>query len=86
MLQMLAAFSWKTRPLLYGHLGRHGLKSSTRQRDPNKQWCTGYPYGHGKDYVDIKFTVPFQYKPLVLKCNFKIAVNNNCSTNMRVTL
>ena len=44
------------------------------------------PYGRGKDFVDIKFTFPFQYKPLVLKRHFKIAVNKNHSTTIRVTL
>ena len=44
------------------------------------------PYGRGKGYADIKFTVPFQYKPLVLKRNFKIAVNKKCSTTIRVPL
>ena len=33
----------------------------------------GDPYGHGKGDVDIKFTLQFQYKPQVLKRNFKIA-------------
>ena len=37
-------------------------------------------YGRGKGFVDIKFTVPFQYKPLVLKRNFKIAINKTSST------
>ena len=37
----------------------------------------------GKGFVDIRFTVPFQYKPLQeLKHYFKIAVNKNCSTTI----
>ena len=39
-----------------------------------------------KSFVDIKLTVPFQYKPLVLKRNFKIAVNKSCSWTIQVTL
>ena len=35
---------------------------------------------------DLPFTVPFHYKPLVLKRNFKIPVNKNCSTTIQVTL
>ena len=31
--------------------------------------------GRGGVFVEIKFIVPFQYKPQVLKHNFKIAVN-----------
>ena len=46
----------------------------------------GNPYGPGKGFVDIKFTLLFQYKPLVLKHDFKIAVNKICSTITRVTL
>ena len=41
------------------------------------------PYGRGKSFVDIKLTVPI---PLVLKRNFKAAVNKNCSKTIRVTL
>ena len=45
----------------------------------------GDPFGRGKVFVEIKFTVPFHYKPLVLNCK-KIAVNKSCSTTMQVTL
>jgi len=46
----------------------------------------GDPYGCGQGFVDIKFTVPFQYKPLVLRGNFKIAGNKNCSMTIVVIL
>ena len=46
----------------------------------------GDPFGRGKGFVGIKFSVPFQYKPLVLKRNFKMGVNKNHSMTIRVTL
>ena len=46
----------------------------------------GDPYGRGKDNVDIKFVVLFQYKPLVLKRNFKIAINKKSFTTIGVSL
>ena len=54
--------------------------------DGSNKYTQGDQYGHGKGYVDIKFTVPFQHKLLVLKRNFKIAVNKNSSMTIRVTL
>ena len=39
-----------------------------------------------KAMIDIKFTLQFQYKPQVLKRNFKIAVNINCFATIRATL
>ena len=41
----------------------------------NMHKIQGDPYGRGKGFVDIKFTVSFQYKPLLLIRKFKIAVN-----------
>ena len=46
----------------------------------------GDPYVRGKGFVGIKFTIPFQYKPLILKRNFKMGVNKNYSMTIRVTL
>ena len=56
------------------------------QRSVHSGSVLGDPYGCGKCFVGIKFTVLFQYRPLVLKCNFKIAVNKNHSMTIRVTL
>ena len=46
----------------------------------------GDPYGRGIVFVDIKFTVPRQYKLLILKRNFHRGVSKNFSTTIWVTL
>ena len=46
----------------------------------------GGPIGHGKFFVDIKFTVSFQYRPRLLNRNFQIVVIKNFSTTTWATL
>ena len=47
----------------------------------------GGPRGRGKFFVDIKFTVLFQYRPrLLLNRNFQIVVIKNFSTTTWATL
>ena len=46
----------------------------------------GGPSGQGKVFVDIKVKVQSQYRPLLLKRNFQIAVNKNSSTTTWATL
>ena len=46
----------------------------------------GDPKSHGERFVDIKSTVPFQNKLLILKRFFQMAVNKTFSTTIRVTL